>query len=58
MVNRLVCMQLKLVEVFWRYDKKNSLANALLLWIITKGIIHENIFGSENSADDLVAFKK
>ena len=50
-------MQLEFVKLLWCYDKKNSLANALLLWILTDGILKEGIFGSENSVDDLMALK-
>jgi len=57
MVNRLICMQLEFVKLLWSYDKKNSLANALLLWILIDGILKEGIFGSENSVDDLMSLK-
>ena len=57
MVNRLICMQLNFVKLLWRYDKKNAVANALLLWILLKGIFKERIFSRENSFDDLMALK-
>ena len=56
-VNRLFCMQLDFVKALWWYDKKNSLTNALLIWILVKGIIKEGIFGTENSVDDLLDLK-
>ena len=47
MVNRLFNMQLEFVKLLWRYDKRNGLTNGLILWILIKGVLKENIFGDE-----------
>jgi len=60
MVNRLICCQFEVVKVLWRYDKKNSLTNALLLWIMVEGILQrkKKMFKRKHSLEDFQKFKK
>ena len=58
MVNRLLCLEVEFVNVLWKYDKKNCLTNALLLWMLIEGILREGIFKERHSADFLIRFKK
>ena len=58
MINRLLCMQFDIVKVLWRYDKKNSLTNALLLWILTEGILKKGILSRKDSIDEFDNLKR
>jgi len=58
MVNRLFNMQLEFVKVLWRYDKRNAMTNGLILWILIKGIIKENIFGDESLVEEVNKLNK
>ena len=58
MINRLLCMEFDVVKVLWRYDKKNSLTNALLLWILTEGILKKGIFSRTDSVDEFDNLKR
>ena len=46
-------MQLEFVKVLWRYDKRNAMKNGLILWILIKGILKENIFGDESLVEQV-----
>ena len=51
-------MQLEFVKVLWRYDKRNAMKNGLILWMLIKGIIKENIFGDESLVEEVNKLNK
>ena len=54
-------MQYETVKVLWEYDKKNSLTNALLLWVLITGILRNKKIFEEthsDSKDDLRDLEK
>ena len=58
MVNRLLCMQFEFVKALWFYDKKNSLTNGMLLWVLIQGIYDGHFFTKKDSSDIFYNFKK
>ena len=58
MVNRLLCMKFKFVKILWRYDKKNSFTNSLLLWIIIKHILDKKIVEDSEVGDKFIKLLK
>ena len=51
-------MQLEFVKVLWRYDKRNAMKNGLILWMLIKGVIKENIFGDESLVEEVNKLNK
>ena len=51
-------MQFDFVKALWFYDKKNSLTNGILLWVLIEGIHNEHVFTKKDSSDIFHDFKK